>query len=157
MPSKRVLITGLSTYWGGRLAQALEADPSIEAIVGVDNEEPSVELERTEYVKVGNQHALLRRVVDAAEIDTVVDTRLVVDSAVTSPRKAHENNVIGTMNILAACGGPGEHGAQVRLQVLHALLRLRAGRPGASSTRRWGARTPRARRSSATSSRPRRR
>ena len=106
MKTKRILITGLSTYWGGRLAQALEADERIEALVGVDNEEPSVELERTEYVKVGTQHALLRRVVEAAEIDTVVDTRLVVDSATTSPRKAHENNVIGTMNILAACGGP---------------------------------------------------
>ena len=106
MRSKRVLITGLSTYWGGRLAKALEGDSSIEAIVGVDNVDPSVELERTEYVKVGTQHALLRRVVEAAEIDTVVDTRLVVDSATTSPRKAHENNVIGTMNILAACSGP---------------------------------------------------
>ncbi len=106
MPSRRILITGLSTYWGGRLARALERDPGVEAIVGVDNEEPSVELERTEYVKVGTQHALLRRVVQAAEIDTVVDTRLVVDSATTSSPKAHENNVIGTMNILAACGGP---------------------------------------------------
>ena len=105
MTTRRVLVTGLSTYWGGVLAKALEADPSIEAIIGVDNEEPSVELERTEYVKVGNQHALLRRVVQAAEIDTVVDTRLVVDSTVTSPRLAHENNVIGTMNILAACSG----------------------------------------------------
>jgi len=105
MTSKRILITGLSTYWGGRLAQALEADPSIDAIVGVDNEEPSVELERTEYVKVGTQHALLRRVVEAAEIDTVVDTRLVVDSVTTSQPKAHENNVIGTMNVLAACAG----------------------------------------------------
>ena len=106
MKSKRILITGLSTYWGGRLAQALEADERIEALVGVDNEEPSVALERTEYVKVGTQHALLRRVVEAAEIDTVVDTRLVVDSVTTSARKAHENNVIGTMNILAACSGP---------------------------------------------------
>jgi UDP-glucose 4-epimerase len=105
MPSRRVLITGLSTYWGGRLAKALESDPRVEVIVGVDNEEPSVELERTEYVKVGTQHALLRRVVQAAEIDTVVDTRLVIDSATTSSRKAHENNVIGTMNILAACSG----------------------------------------------------
>ncbi|MGI8845882.1 MAG: NAD-dependent epimerase/dehydratase family protein [Thermoleophilaceae bacterium] len=107
MRSRRILITGLSTYWGGRLARAFEADPEIEAIVGVDNEEPSVELERTEYVKVGNQHALLRRVVEAAEIDTVVDTRLVVDSVFTSARLAHENNVIGTMNMLAACGGAG--------------------------------------------------
>jgi len=105
--SRRILITGLSTYWGGRLAQALEADPSVEAIIGVDNEEPSVELERTEYVKVGTQHALLRRVVEAAEIDTVVDTRLVVDSATTSSRKAHENNVMGTMNVLAACAWEG--------------------------------------------------
>ncbi|MGI8750612.1 MAG: NAD-dependent epimerase/dehydratase family protein [Thermoleophilaceae bacterium] len=107
MRSRRFLITGLSNYWGGRLARALEADPGVEAIVGVDNEEPSVELERTEYVKVGNQHGLLRRVVEAAEIDTVVDTRLVVDSAVTAERLAHENNVIGTMNILAACGERG--------------------------------------------------
>jgi UDP-glucose 4-epimerase len=105
LESRRILVTGLSTYWGGRLAQALERFPEIEAIIGVDNEEPSVELERTEYVKVGAQHALLRRVVEAARIDTVVDTRLVVDSATTTPGKAHENNVIGTMNILAACGG----------------------------------------------------
>ena len=48
----------------------------------------------------------IRRIVEAAEIDTVVDTRLVVDSIVTTPRLAHENNVIGTMNVLAACGGP---------------------------------------------------
>ncbi len=105
MNSKRVLITGLSTYWGGRLAQRLEQNPEIEAIVGVDNEDPTRELERTEFVRVSNQHALLRRIVEAAEIDTVIDSRLVVDSVTTSARKAHENNVIGTMNILAACGG----------------------------------------------------
>jgi UDP-glucose 4-epimerase len=105
MDSRRILVTGLATYWGGRLAQALEAFPEVEAVVGVDNEEPQVELERTEYVKVGAQHALLRRVVEAAEIDTVVDTRLVTDSSRTTLGKAHENNVIGTMNILAACSG----------------------------------------------------
>lgn len=105
--SRRVLITGLSTYWGGRLAQAFEADSEIEAIVGVDSHDPTRELVRTEFVRVGAQHALIRRIVQAAEIDTVVDTRLVVDSATTSPRQAHENNVIGTMNIVAACTGRG--------------------------------------------------
>jgi UDP-glucose 4-epimerase len=106
-PSRRILITGLSSYWGGRLAQALEKDPSLEAIVGVDSRDPTRELERTEFVRIGTQHSLIRRIVQAAEIDTVIDTRLVVDSAWTSPRAAHENNVIGTMNIVTACGGAG--------------------------------------------------
>jgi UDP-glucose 4-epimerase len=103
---RRILLTGLSTYWGGRLAQALEQNPNVEAIVGVDSEDPTRELARTEFVRVSNQHALIRRIVKAAEIDTVIDTRLVVDSAATSPRAAHENNVIGTLNILAACSSP---------------------------------------------------
>jgi len=102
----RVLITGLSTYWGGRLAQVLERDGAVEAIVGVSPEDPTCELRRTEFIRVGTQHALLRRIVQAAEIDTVVDTRLIVDTAVTGARAAHEQNVIGTMNVLAACGGP---------------------------------------------------
>ncbi|MGH2990878.1 MAG: NAD-dependent epimerase/dehydratase family protein [Solirubrobacterales bacterium] len=103
--TKRVLVTGVSTYWGGRLAEALESHPEIDAIVGVDSDEPTRELHRTEYVKVGNEHALIERIVRAAELDTVVDARLVVNSLTTSPRAAHDNNVIGTMNILAACGG----------------------------------------------------
>jgi UDP-glucose 4-epimerase len=106
-PARRVLVTGLSSYWGGRLAQALESFPEIEAIIGVDTREPTRELERTEYVKVGNQHSLIQRIVIAAEIDTVIDTRLVVDGIATSRSAAHENNVIGTLNILAACGGAG--------------------------------------------------
>jgi UDP-glucose 4-epimerase len=105
-PGRRVLVTGLSSFWGGRLAQALERDPSVEAIIGVSPEDPTCELERTEYVRVGTQHALLRRIVQAAEIDTVVDSRLIVDSTTASARAAHEANVIGTMNILAACSGP---------------------------------------------------
>jgi UDP-glucose 4-epimerase len=105
MSGRRVLITGVSTFWGGRLAQALERDPGVEAIIGVSADDPTCELDRTEFVRVGTQHALLRRIVRAAEIDTVIDTRLIVDSVTAPARAAHENNVIGTMNILAACGG----------------------------------------------------
>jgi UDP-glucose 4-epimerase len=106
MPSRRVLITGLSTYWGGRLAQELETDETIETIIGVDRTPPKVELRRAEFVQVADSHSLIRRIVDAAGIDTLVDTRLVVDSIVTTPGLAHENNAIGTLNVLAACNGP---------------------------------------------------
>ncbi len=130
MSSKRILVTGISTYWGGQLARRLESDPEVETVIGVDRDEPRVELERTEFVRVGHQHRLLRRIVDAAAIDTVVDTRLIVDSANASPRAPTRTTCIGTMNILAACSGARLAGPQVRLQVLRALLRLRAGRPG---------------------------
>jgi UDP-glucose 4-epimerase len=103
--ARRVLVTGLASYWGGRLAQALESFPEIEVIIGVDPQAPTRELERTEYVKVGTQHSLIQRIVKAAEIDTVIDTRLVVDAIATSQADAHENNIIGTLNILAACAG----------------------------------------------------
>ena len=44
-------------------------------IVGVSPGDPTCELTRTEYVRVGTQHALLKRIVEAAAIDTVIDTR----------------------------------------------------------------------------------
>ncbi|HEY8467127.1 MAG TPA: NAD-dependent epimerase/dehydratase family protein [Solirubrobacterales bacterium] len=101
--TRRVLVTGLATDWGGRLARALESHPQVEAIIGIDSAEPRVELERTEFVKVSNRHSLLARILRAAEIDTVVDVRLAVNSVTMPPAEAHENNVIGTMSILAAC------------------------------------------------------
>jgi UDP-glucose 4-epimerase len=105
MPSRRVLITNLSSHWGGRLAQRLEADPALETIVGVDTTDPTVELQRTEFVRVDVDDGLLRRIIRAAGIDTVVDTRLIPDVIGTPLDRAHEVNVLGTERIVAACAG----------------------------------------------------
>src|SRR5205807_7721803 len=107
MDSRRILITGLSSRWGGRLAQALEREPSVEAIVGVDSRDPQHELERTEFVRVDMRHTLLPRIIKAVAIDTVIDTRLVVDPLIAPPRVAREINVSGTRGILEACSAPG--------------------------------------------------
>jgi UDP-glucose 4-epimerase len=103
---KRVLITGLSTFWGGRVAQALEQDPEVEVIVGLDTHEPKVQLERTEFVRADQSYSILARIVAATQVDTILHTFLVVDSTRMSGTKMHEINVIGTMNLLAAAGAP---------------------------------------------------
>jgi UDP-glucose 4-epimerase len=103
----RVLVTGLSTFWGGRLAQALEAQPDVEVIVGVDTREPRVPLERTEFVRADSSYSILSRIVRATQVDTILHTHLIVDSTQSSGRTLHEINVIGTMNLLAAAGAAG--------------------------------------------------
>ena len=103
----RVLVTGLSTYWGGKLAQILENRSDVEVVVGLDTKDPTVPLERTEFVRSDTSYSILARIVKATQIDTVLHTHLIVDSTLASSRKLHEVNVIGTMSLLAAAGAAG--------------------------------------------------
>ncbi len=110
---RRILLTGLDTFWGGRVAATLESDPEIEMLLGMGTGTPSVALERTEYVRADSSYSLLARIVKATQVDTIVHTFLVVDSSAMSGRALHEINVIGTMNLLAAAGASGSSVRQV--------------------------------------------
>ncbi len=103
---KRVLVTGLGTFWGGRVAQRLERDPDIEVIVGLDRLEPTIALDRTEYVRSDENYSILNRIEQATQVDTIVHTFLVSDSTQMKSRTMHEINVIGTMNLFAAASAP---------------------------------------------------
>ncbi len=103
----RVLVTGLGTYFGSRLAQVLEAEPGVELVVGVDTREPVLPLEQTEFVRADTSFSILERIVRATQVDTILHTHLVVDSTKASGRALHEVNVIGTMNLLAVAGAAG--------------------------------------------------
>jgi len=103
----RVLVPGIGTFWGGRLAQVVERDPRVEVVVGLDSRSPAVPLERTEVVRADSSYSILSRLVRATEVDTILHTHLEVDSTTTGSRAMHETNVIGTMNLLAAAGAPG--------------------------------------------------
>lgn len=104
---RRVLVTGLGSFWGGRVAHALEADPNVEVIVGLDTTEPNLPLERTEYVRVDANYSILSRIVKATQVDTIIHTFLVVDPTQMTSRQMHEINVIGTMNLFAAASAAG--------------------------------------------------
>jgi UDP-glucose 4-epimerase len=104
---RRVLVTGLGTFWGGRVAQALELRDDVDVVVGLDRVEPAVELLRTEYVRSDENYSILSRIVKATKVDTIVHTFLVVDSTAMRSRAIHEINVIGTMNLFAAASASG--------------------------------------------------
>src|ERR1035438_9494795 len=101
---RRVLITGLDTFWGGRMAQALELEPDVEMILGLGTNDPKVPLERTEFVRSDQKYSILSRIVRATQVDTIVHTFLETNSIGVSSRVLHEINVIGTLNLLAAAG-----------------------------------------------------
>jgi UDP-glucose 4-epimerase len=110
---RRVLITGLDTFWGGRMAQALEGEPDVEMILGLGANEPRVPLERTEFVRSDQKYSILNRIVRATQVDTIVHTFLETNSINVSARVLHEINVIGTLNLLAAAGTAGSSVRQV--------------------------------------------
>jgi UDP-glucose 4-epimerase len=103
----RVLVTGIGTFWGSRIAQELEGHDDVDVVVGLGTREPVLPLERTEYVRADSGYTILQRIVHATQVDTIVHTHLIVDSTKLSARATHEINVIGTMNLLAAAGTAG--------------------------------------------------
>ena len=105
--ARRVLVTGVDTFWGGRVAQAFEGQPSVELVLGMGTGEPKVPLERTEFVRADQTYSILNRIVRATRVDTVVHTFLVTNSSSVTRRALHEVNVIGTLNLLAAAGAAG--------------------------------------------------
>jgi len=58
-------------------------------------------------VRTDSTYSILARIVNAAQIDTILHTHLIVDSTRASGRTLHEINVIGTMSLLAAAGASG--------------------------------------------------
>ena len=105
--ARRVLVTGADTFWGGRMIQALEADPNLDMILGMGARAPSVPFERAEFVRADQNYSIVNRIVKATQVDTILHTFMVTDSDGISHRRLHEINVIGTMNLLAAAGASG--------------------------------------------------
>lgn len=101
---QRVLITGISGHLAGKLARRLEGDPDVEYVVGIGLEEPSQDLERTEFVRADIRNPLTVKVLQTTEVDTVVHLHiLATPRGVGGRSQMKEINVIGTMQLLGAC------------------------------------------------------
>jgi UDP-glucose 4-epimerase len=123
---RRILITGVSDYLGLRLAQRLAADDRCEAIFGVDIREPAVPIDRLEFIRSDISSPLIARVIHATHCDTIVHTNITsLPGHFGSRSQMKENNVIGTMQLLAA--------AQRAEHVKHVVVKSSAAVYGAFS------------------------
>ncbi len=129
MPSV-VLVTGVSKFLGGHLAARLAADPSIDRVLGVDTVPPPRDLlrrmGRAEFVRADIRNPLIAKVISQASVDTVVHASLSANPGTSGGRTAmKEMNVIGTMQLLAAC----QKAASVRRLVLKSTTAVYGSSP----------------------------
>jgi UDP-glucose 4-epimerase len=101
---QRVMITGISRHLPAKLARRLEADRDVDAIVGVDLEEPEVDLERASFHRADIRNPLMARILESEGIDTLVHLNVVATPTRVGGRRAmKEINVIGSLQLLASC------------------------------------------------------
>lgn len=103
-----VLITGVSRFLGSQLAAALVHDAAVERVIGVDHLPPRKaeegRLGRVEFVRADIRNPLIAKVLSQARVDTVVHAPLTGRPRGMSGRvPSAEHNVLGTMQLLAAC------------------------------------------------------
>jgi UDP-glucose 4-epimerase len=107
--SSVVLITGVSRHLGGQLAAQLAADPSVDRVIGVDSALPGkaelLRLGRTEFVRADIRNPLIAKVIAQARVDTVVHAAAMgtMGGAAGGRAPTTELNLVGTMQLLAAC------------------------------------------------------
>ncbi len=99
-----VLVTGVSRDIGRRFARAAAADPSIERVIGVDVVPPRGDIGAASFVRADIRNPVIAKVIAKWDVDTVVHMSVIATPGSVGGRGAmKELNVIGTMQLLAAC------------------------------------------------------
>jgi UDP-glucose 4-epimerase len=99
-----VMVTGVARYLGARFAKLLSESAAAPEVVGVDVVAPTFDLGRASFVQADIRQPAVSAVIDDHQVDTVVHMNVLAtpkDAGGRLPQK--EINVIGTMQLLAAC------------------------------------------------------
>jgi len=124
----RVVITGIASHWGSELARQLERDPFVDFIAGIDMTEPVGDFERTEFIEADIRNPVIARLIPPTGVDTIVHNQIVRQPGPgMSARAAHDINVIGSLQLLAAC----EKTESVRAIVIRGSAGIYGAEPGA--------------------------
>ncbi len=99
-----VLVTGVSRFLGGKYARALSEVPDVARVIGVDVVAPPHSIGRAEFVRADIRNPMIGKIIVQAQVDTVVHLNVIATPVSAGGRASQkEINVIGTMQLLAAC------------------------------------------------------
>lgn len=101
---RRILIAGIGTAWGANLARRLERHPDVESVIGIDTIPPPIDLAGTEVLEADIRSPVMARLIPSTNADTLVHCGILWYPEAGKPARAlHDINVIGTLQLLAAC------------------------------------------------------
>jgi UDP-glucose 4-epimerase len=102
--SRVVMVTGVSRDAGARCARELAADGRLDTVIGVDVVPPRADLGKVRFVRADIRNPVIAKVIAGEGVDTVVHSGVVATPGSAGGRSSmKEINVIGTMQLLAAC------------------------------------------------------
>ncbi len=99
-----VLVTGISRDVSRRFARAAASDPSIDRVIGVDVVPPRGDIGDVSFVRADIRSPVIAKVLAKEDVDTVVHMSVIATPGSAGGRNTmKELNVMGTMQLLAAC------------------------------------------------------
>lgn len=101
---KVVLITGVASYWGSRLALQLITNNGYH-IVGLDNEPPKEVIKGLDFIQADIRNSLLLELFKSEHVDTLAHMAFIESD--TASELAFDFNVMGTMKVFGAATQAG--------------------------------------------------
>ncbi|GAB7005900.1 NAD-dependent epimerase/dehydratase family protein [Nocardioides sp. AN3] len=105
MGGRVVLVTGVSRDLGRKFARAAADHPTVERVIGVDVVPPRGDVGGMSFVRADIRNPVIAKVIAKEDVDTVVHMSVIATPGPQGGGRStmKELNVIGTMQLLAAC------------------------------------------------------
>jgi UDP-glucose 4-epimerase len=99
-----VLVTGVSRDLGRQAARALAERPDVDRVIGVDVVPPRGDSGQVSFIRADIRNPVIAKIIAKEDVDTVVHMSVIATPGSAGGRNTmKELNVIGTMQLLAAC------------------------------------------------------
>ncbi len=123
--TKVILVTGVASEWGKRVASQLALQPNYH-VIGLDSDQPKQEIPKLDFIQADIRNPLLADLMKSEMVDTVV--HLAITETQQPTEASFDLNVMGTMKVLGACSQ-----ALVRKVILKSSTVVYGARPDNSA------------------------